>query len=82
MANITVKNIPDDVYAQVKSAAKQRHRSINSYIVDLLASQSRSGAPRKSAIDLLEEMKRVQEKIGHLRLTDSLRELRDGNGRD
>ena len=32
--------------------------------------------------DLLEEMKRVQEKIGHLRLTDSLRELRDGNGRD
>ncbi len=82
MATITVKNIPDDVYAKVKASAQDQHRSINSYIIDLLANQSRSTPSAKSAIDLLEEMKRVQQRIGHLRLNDSLREVRDGNDLD
>jgi len=33
MATITVKNIPDDLYADLKQAADINHRSINSEII-------------------------------------------------
>ena len=33
MASITVKNIPDDVYAALKAQAEANHRSINSEII-------------------------------------------------
>jgi plasmid stability protein len=33
MASITVKNIPDDLYADLKQAAAMDHRSINSEII-------------------------------------------------
>ncbi len=33
MATITVKNIPDDLYAGLKQAAVANHRSINSEVI-------------------------------------------------
>jgi len=33
MANVTVKNIPDDLYARLKVAAAKNRRSINSEII-------------------------------------------------
>ena len=33
MATVTVKNIPDDLYADLKQAAQRNHRSINSEII-------------------------------------------------
>lgn len=36
MANVTVKNIPDDLYEQLKQAAEAHHRSVNSELIHCL----------------------------------------------
>ena len=36
MANLTVKNIPDDLYQRLKEGAAERKRSINSEVIDLI----------------------------------------------
>ena len=36
MATITFKNIPDDLYEQLKQAAKAHHRSVNSELIHCL----------------------------------------------
>lgn len=42
MANITVKNIPADLYERLKAAAKLRHRSINGEIIACIERSLRS----------------------------------------
>ena len=36
MTSITVKNIPDDIYQRLKTAAKTHRRSINSELINCL----------------------------------------------
>ncbi len=36
MANITIKDVPDRVHKELKSAARSQGRSLNGYIVSLL----------------------------------------------
>lgn len=36
MANVTLKNIPDDLYEQLKQAAHAHHRSVNSELIHCL----------------------------------------------
>jgi len=36
MANVTFKNIPDDLYEQLKQAANAHHRSVNSELIHCL----------------------------------------------
>ena len=36
MTTITVKNIPDDVYARLKDQAKANYRSVNSEVIVLM----------------------------------------------
>ena len=36
MATITLKNIPDEVYARLKAAAKAHHRSMNGEVLNCL----------------------------------------------
>jgi plasmid stability protein len=36
MATITLKNIPDDLYKQLKATAQIHHRSINSELINCL----------------------------------------------
>lgn len=36
MVNITLKNIPDDLYNRLKEVANLHHRSINSELIDCL----------------------------------------------
>jgi len=35
-ASITLKNIPDDIYARLKEAAEAHHRSLNSEVIACL----------------------------------------------
>jgi plasmid stability protein len=44
MTNITLKNIPDDLYARLKEAATIHHRSINS---EFIASLEKMLPPRR-----------------------------------
>ena len=36
MANVTLKNIPEELYTQLKEAASRHHRSINSELIACL----------------------------------------------
>jgi plasmid stability protein len=38
-ANLTLKGLPDEVYARLKQAAAANHRSLNSEIIALLEAQ-------------------------------------------
>lgn len=47
MASLTVKNIPDPLYAQLKQAAHAHHRSINS---ELIVCLEKALLPNKPAL--------------------------------
>ena len=51
MPTVTLKNIPDELYARLKAAAKAHHRSLNS---ELLHCAEQVLAPRK--IDVAEHL--------------------------
>jgi len=48
MPAITIKNIPDDVYSELKNKAKQEHRSINSEVIMCL---KRSLLPKRISLE-------------------------------
>jgi plasmid stability protein len=56
MANITVKNIPDELYDDVRLLAQQDRRSINAEIIELLSEvagwRKRQTIMRESAAEL------------------------------
>ena len=83
MANITVKNIPDDVYAKIKVAAKDQHRSVGAYVLGLLTTRAKlivSEKPQRagSPIDIIEELRKLRARIGPSteNSTDILRRMR------
>lgn len=50
MATITVKNIPDDLYLELKQAAEANHRSVNREIIARIEQTLRSQRPDVDAI--------------------------------
>ncbi len=46
MPALTIKNIPDDLYSELKNVAKQHHRSINSEVIVCL---KRSLLPKRTS---------------------------------
>ena len=68
MVAITVKNIPADVYEQVKKRAKANHRSINNELITIL---EQSVMPRPIDVaETLERTRRVRELTAHYAITD------------
>lgn len=50
MATVTIKNIPDDLYAELKWIAKANRRSINSEIIVCIERQIGSFKPSKEIV--------------------------------
>ncbi|MDQ3220140.1 MAG: Arc family DNA-binding protein [Acidobacteriota bacterium] len=74
MATLTIKNLPDEIYAALSKTAKQNRRSINSEaIVQLERSVS---IPKKDPEELLAEIKRSREELSRkgVYLTDEILE--------
>ena len=64
MRNITVKNIPDDVYDQLKQSAKINRRSINQEIIVCIESSVQGTVVEPQ--QLLENARRLRKKTaGH-----------------
>ncbi len=64
MRNITVKNIPDDVYDQLKQSAKINRRSINQEIIVCIESSIQGTVIEPQ--QLLENARRLRKKTaGH-----------------
>jgi plasmid stability protein len=68
MTTLTVKNIPDDLYAQLKQRAEMNHRSINSEIIVCIEK-----AVRSSKIDpntFLVRARQLREKSSDYKITE------------
>jgi len=61
MPALTIKNIPDDLYNELKYVAKQHHRSINS---EVIVSLKRVLLPQKtSSEDVLSSIQTLRSQI-------------------
>ena len=73
--NIALRNVPEDLHAELKAAAKRNHRSLNGEILARLA-LFRHGAAR-DVQELLERNRRRREQIEELGFsTEEARALR------
>ena len=79
MATLTIKNIPDDLYAQLKQSADAHRRSINSEVIVCLERLLQN--PHRDAGELLANIRKLRKKTTHHRLTDKLLTKAKSEGR-
>lgn len=68
MATITIKNIPDDLYEELKQRAATNRRSINNELIVLIENAFRSYRP--SPEEFQEQARKLREMTAHYHLTD------------
>ncbi len=79
MATITVKNIPDELYAQLKKVAKANQRSINREVIYAIR---RAVVVQPLDVDeWLKETREIRERTGKYILTDEEIEQAINTGR-
>ncbi len=82
MANLTIRNLDDEVVAKLKARAKAHHRSLEAELRALLS----EAAARQAREDFLARADRIAATTPDVKQTDStkiIREFRDGgHGRD
>ena len=69
MATLTLKNFPDDLYAQLKARAARHRRSLNREAV-LCLEEALLGDPRQDAAKTLAALRRARAKLDRLHVTD------------
>lgn len=76
MATVTFKNIPDDLYEQLKQAANAHHRSVNSELIYCL---ERTFRPTPvSASELADKALKLRSRVAAARLdTDEINAARN-----
>ena len=76
MANITIRNVPDDLHERLKERAAQNRRSLNAEILHAL--EQTVQVVREDPAAYLDRIRPLREKTTKLRLTDELlRKARD-----
>lgn len=70
MPTLTLKNIPDSLYMQLKEAAQAHHRSLNSEI--LYCVEQTLGTHKIDISEYIEIARNLREKTTHYPLTDQL----------
>ena len=68
MATITIKNIPDDLYNELKERAARNRRSINNELITLIEQAFQSYRP--SPVEIEVEARRLREMTAHYHLTN------------
>lgn len=81
MATLTIKNLPDEIYAALRNTAKQHRRSINSEAIVQL--ERSVNTPIKDRDELLAEIQEFREKLSRkgVYLTDEFLEFAKNEGR-
>ncbi len=79
MPNLTVRNIPKDVYAVLKQDAKRHRRSINAEILAMLADRAEMARRRAEAAKVIAELRKLREEIArkHPAQLDSVALIRE-----
>lgn len=80
MANVTLKNIPDDLYAELKRQAEANRRSLNGEIIHSLEQAVREPRPGYRR-PTLEELRALRARVAAPPLTDELLEEALDEGR-
>lgn len=79
MATITIKNIPDDLYAELKLVAAHNRRSVNSEVIISIERAVRSS--RIEPDELLEKIRVLREATVVYTLTDDILDNAINEGR-
>lgn len=66
MATITFKNIPDELYEQLKQAANAHHRSVNSELIHCL--EKTYNPTPVSAAELADKARQLRSRVAATRL--------------
>ena len=78
LANLTIKDLPEDVHKELKKAARSQGRSLNSYIISLLELNVEERHRRKLMRQNREEFRKFMASLpGTGDSTELLREDRD-----
>ena len=79
MPNLTVRNIPKDVYAVLRQDAKRHRRSLNAEILAMLADKAAMARRRASAVKAMREIDKLREEIAreHPSQPDSVELIRE-----
>ena len=62
MANLSLKNIPDDLYEQLRASAEENRRSINGELIHMLERTLRP--KRRSVEETLDNASKLRESFG------------------
>ena len=77
MATLTIKNLPDSLYGQLKARAAEHRRSINSEAI-LAVERALADAPAGDPANLLATLRRSRARLKGVHLTDKdLRSARE-----
>jgi len=68
MATITIQNIPDDLFEQIKRSADINRRSVNNEII--LCLEQNFGMRTEDVQEILARAQQLREKTSHFYLTD------------
>lgn len=79
MATLTIKNIPDDLYKQLKQSADAHRRSINSEAIVCLERSLQNG--QRNTDELLATIRKLRRKTTPYKLTDKVLAQAKGEGR-
>jgi plasmid stability protein len=80
MVTLTIKNLPDSLYEQLKLTAAKHRRSINSEVIVQL--ENALPPPIPKAQEMLKEIREFRKKMPKVDLTDefwSMRKMRAGH---
>lgn len=80
--NLTIKNIPDDVYKVVKRTAAERGRSLNAEVIQMLQELAENERRRKRMLDSWEKDEQLIAKMPKIRrgvIERIIREDREGH---
>lgn len=82
MATLHVRNVPDDLYAQLQDLATVQNRSISAQVVHLLDTALQSELQRQAQIDILAGIRRRRSlRLPNVSELDSLTLLREDRDR-
>ena len=79
MATLTIKNLPDEIYAALSKTAKRNRRSINSEAIIRLEAALATEKP--DAAERLERVRAFRETMPNVKLTDEFLEFAKNEGR-
>ena len=61
--NLSIKNVPEEVYEQIKQTAVEQRRSLNAQIVHLLATEAAEASRRRRMRDSRKELERFGARL-------------------